>query len=105
MGLFGKFSDEMEGWTPAPIKRDGCTPSYHEALKTTWRVGQDLTHIGVQDFGDGRRLELCNCKKCDSTLARVMRRSEMPPPPPRKEPTGLSNEELQELTQFRNRLI
>jgi hypothetical protein len=50
-----------------------CTPSYHEALKTTWRVGQELTHIGVQDFGRGKKLEMCNCKKCGSTLAREVK--------------------------------
>lgn len=55
-----------------------CSPSYHEALRTTWRVGEDMTHIGVQEFGSNR-YELCNCKKCHSTLAREMRKSEVPP--------------------------
>jgi hypothetical protein len=68
---------------PPYILGMACSKSFHEALKTVWRVGVDITHIGVQDGLGDMRLELCNCKKCGSTLAREMRRSEIPPPPPR----------------------
>ena len=45
----------------------GCSPSYHEALRTVWR---EVKPIGMQELPGHRPLELGNCLKCHSTLVR-----------------------------------
>ena len=41
----------------------------HEALKRDAERWQSLRFVGVQDAGDGERLELRDCGACKSTLA------------------------------------
>ena len=48
-----------------------CSLETHQAMKADDRLWLSLKFIGVQDLGDGERLELRNCS-CASTLSRVI---------------------------------